>query len=136
MDYEIPKRKKGALLVEAIMLLLFPIVCYLIIRGAIMKYQNFSKELNEASARALGFGIGFLFHVTCFVVGIFKNSILVVKKRMTEFKDNLPISFKFAIKCYLEDIKNDGIALLVEMACVGSVLYIAIDGLITAIQLL
>ena len=136
IDNEIPKRKRGALLVEAIMLLLFPLICYVIIRAVIMKYQNFSKELNDASARFLGFGIGSLFHITCFIVGVFKNSVLVVKKRMIDFKDNLPISFKFAVKCYLEDMKNDGIAFLVEMACVGFCFAVAISGLLTAIPLL
>ena len=101
-----------------------------------MKYDNFSKELNDASARFLGFGIGSLFHITCFVVGVFKNSFLVVKKRIIDFKDNLPISFKFAVKCYLEDMKNDGIAFLVEMACVGFCFAVAINGLLTAIPLL
>ena len=56
--------------------------------------------------------------------------------RMIDFKDNLPISFKFAVKCYLEDMKNDGIAFLVEMACVGFCFAVAISGLLTAIPLL
>ncbi len=136
MDNESPKRKKGALFVEMFVLLIFPFVCYVIVRAVIMKYQTFSNELNEATARAFGFGMGTLFHISCFIAGAFKNSVAIVLKRMSDFKDNLSLSFGFALKCYLEDMRDDGIAFLVEMICVISCLWVSIDGLLTAIQFL
>ena len=136
MDFETPKRKKGETLVKVIMLIIVPIVAYLLTRMAVMRFQHKYQELNEATAKFLGFIIGTFFHMACVISGAFKDSFAVVKNRWAEFKDNASLSFGFAVKCYLEDIKDGGIEFLVEMTCIVACFIFAMDGLFTVIALI
>lgn len=92
-----------------IILILFPLAVYAIFYNAIIHFQDLSDELNQYSAIGLGFGVGFLFHISCIFAGLFKGNFGVVVRRVASFFSNLTISFKLAVKCYIEDIRNEGI---------------------------
>ena len=135
MEVETKRRKGGEIIVKAICLVGIPLVCYLVFRAVIFENQTkFKDVVNEASAMGLGFGVGTVFHIACFIAGVFKDGIAVVLKRMSDFKDNLALSFGFAVKCYLQDMKEDGIEFLIELALMVTCLVLALKGIFTALQ--
>lgn len=92
-------------------MILVPVVMYLIMRALLFELQPASgRELNEASARVLGLGIGVIFHLGCIIGGVLKDSFKIVANRVIEFFDNLKFSFKLAWKCYIEQLRDGGIA--------------------------
>ena len=92
-------------------MILVPVVMYLIMRTLLFELQPASgRELNEASARVLGLGIGVIFHLGCIIGGVLKDSFKIVVNRVIEFFDNLKFSFKLAWKCYIEQLRDGGIA--------------------------
>ena len=124
MDYREKKKSpyKGALLV---CFLFLAVPCgmtaffYLIFRSS----QNFSHELTFAGARACGFAIGLVFHSMCVLTGVLKDGAAAVKARMAEFKENLSVSLRFALKNYLFDMRHDGVTFaiysLLMLSCAG-----------------
>ncbi len=62
------------------------------------------------SALCFGSLVGDMFYISCCIAGLLKGKFKVVVNRIKEFKENLAISFKFAIKYYWENIKEEGIA--------------------------
>ncbi len=95
---------------------------------AINFYQpKYGFELNFATAKILGCGMGAMFHFCCWIFGAFKDDFKAVKTRWKEFFFNLSISAKLAFKCYFEDLKTLGVAFWLDMAIVGINLYIFID---------
>ena len=93
-----------------IILILFPLAIYAIFYSAINHFQNLSEELNQYAAIGLGCGVGVLFHISCIIAGLFKGSFGVVVRRLGSFFVNWTISFKVAVKCYVEDLINEGFA--------------------------
>ena len=137
MEFETRRQKPGEIIVKAICIVGIPLICYLVFRAVIFENQTrFSKVVNEASAMGLGFGVGTVFHITCFFAGVFKDGIAVVLKRMGDFKENVSLSFGFAVKCYFQDMKDDGIEFLIEMALMVACLALALKGIFTALQFL
>ena len=121
MDYETKKKSpyKGVLLVCVIMIIL-PIIIYFIIYGA---FNNFNKgKISDYEMRITSFifatGIGLLFHLSFAVSGAFKESRMVVKERVAEFKENLLLSLWFAIQSYLYDMRKNGIVYLIYVAII------------------
>ena len=107
-----------------LVLAVVPVVFYLCLLGPLLTWQTrFSREMNEASARVFGFGLGIVFHLSCWVGGSFRHAIDAVKKRVVDFFENVRVSLGFALECYLDDMKNDGVALLLMLipvvACVA-----------------
>lgn len=97
--------------IACFLMILVPVVMYLIMRTLLFELQPASgRELNEASARVLGLGIGVLFHLGCIIGGVLKDSFKIVVNRVKEFFDNLKFSFKLAWKCYIEQLRDGGIA--------------------------
>ena len=113
-----------------------PLAFYLIIEAAISFYQPQFARLNPASARAIGCGLGSIFHMSCIVGGILREPWRALCSRVKEFFANLPCGIGFALTCYWEDLKNDGALFIPYMAIIGVCLYFAIDGAIIAISLL
>ncbi len=107
------KRKSpyhGVFLASFLMVLV-PVVCYIVFRALLFNGQtHVTDEMNEASAKALGFGIGFLFHMACIIAGVLEESFKIVVHRVVEFFDNLKFSFKLACNCYADDIRENGVA--------------------------
>ena len=88
-----------------------PVVMYIIIRSLLFELQpTMGKEVNEMSARVLGLGIGVVFHLGCIIAGVLKDSFKIVVNRVVDFFDNLKFSFKLAWKCYVDQLRDGGIA--------------------------
>ena len=88
-----------------------PVVTYIVIRALLFELQaEMGKDVNEMTARVLGLGIGVLFHLGCIIAGVLKDSFKIVVNRVVEFFDNLKFSFKLACKCYIDQLRDGGIA--------------------------
>lgn len=105
-----------------LLLISVPTILFLIIFYLFEKFQDYPKILNCYASMGLGFGIGALFQFTCIIAGLFKGNFIVVVKRISNFFENLSVSFKFAVKYYFEDLKMYGCAFwfyfLIIVVCV------------------
>lgn len=100
--------------VTTVALTAIPVILCWAFASLIFRYQaSVGSSKNMQSALLLGCGLGFLFHLSCFVAGVFKESLRAIKERLREFKDNCSLSLGFAIKCYFEDMKVGGVAFLI-----------------------
>ena len=121
---------KGVLLIS-FLLIIVPIIFYLITRLVIFKFQSsLSNDIKEFSSLALGLGLGFVFHLACIISGLFKGTLKVIFKRIKEFFETLNISFKLAIKSYVDNIKEDGLVFWIYFVIVGTNFGLALYGLI------
>ena len=121
---------KGVWLVT-FLLIIVPIIFYIIIRLIMFKFQpSLEKDIKEFSSLAVGFGLGFVFHLACIIAGLFKGTIVVIIKRIKEFFETLNISFKLAIKSYFDNVKEDGLVFYIYFIIVGTNLGLALYGLI------
>ena len=108
------KNPYSGCLITMLFLTIVPVLSYWLCSAIVFKYQIMvSHEKNIQVALFFGCGIGLLFHLSCFLVGVFKDSLSIVKERMVEFKDNVCLSFWFAVKTYLLDMKSGGFAFLI-----------------------
>ena len=92
-----------------LLLILIPFGLYKLMCALFEEYSNFGPQLNEASARCLGCGMGSLFHLSFLISGVFTSSWRDVKYRVSEFFENLVVGVGYAFKTYWEDIREDGI---------------------------
>ncbi|MBO5039941.1 MAG: hypothetical protein J6D09_02455 [Clostridia bacterium] len=98
--------------------------------GAMMKWQGrFGADFNWASAKAVGCGLGILFHISCIIIGAFTEDFNAVKTRLKEFIANLSASPKTAFKWYWQDVKTLGLAFYIDLALVGINIYVFVDAL-------
>ena len=94
-----------------------PVGLYFLMRAILFKNQvEISAELNEASAKTIGLGVGFLFHMSLIIAGILEESFRVVIRRVIGFFDDLKFSFKIAWGCYVDDIRENGVAFWILFA--------------------
>ncbi len=106
------------------------VVMTLIAYSAISRWQSqFTNEFNLAMAKVIGFGLGILFHISCIIVGAFKEDFYAVKTRLKEFFSNLRISPKTAFRWYWEDVKTLGLAFYIDLALFGFNIYVFADAL-------
>lgn len=130
MDDGIKKNPYKGIIITCVLLIAVPLGMYFLFKNIIFKNQlNFSDELNQASAVFLGFGVGFIFQLSCIWMGLVKGSFKVVVKRFFDFIANLSISFKFAIKLYWDDIVENGVVFWIIMPIIIATLCITISGL-------
>ncbi len=115
--------------VSCVALIVVPLILYWVVRMVIFKFQTqFSYELNAATARAMGFGVGALFHIACILAGAMTEPLRAVLSRLKEFFSNLTISFKLACSCYVHDLRDLGVVFWIYAAIMGTNLYLCIDG--------
>ncbi|MBR2985018.1 MAG: hypothetical protein IKC58_00250 [Clostridia bacterium] len=97
--------------VASFFMILVPVLLYLLINGAINLWKP-STPIEEriATAKTIGCGAGFLFHVTLIIVGVLKDPFNAVVNRICNFFDNLKFNFKLAWSCYCEEVRETGIA--------------------------
>lgn len=114
---------------ECFLLIIVPIALYimfLLVFGHYMPYRN---ELNEVSARVLGFGLGSVYHASCFVAGAFAPAWDAVKFRFSNLFENLTYSLKIAAKGYLYDLKSEGIEFWVYLTILAVCAVIGASGI-------
>ena len=113
-----------------------PLVVWLVVSTAIDYYQPQFARVNPASARCIACIIGSLYHFSCVLGGLLRDPFRDFVYRVKEFFCNLPCSFAFAIRCYWEDLKEDGPMFIIYSVIIGTCLFFAIEGGITALSLL
>lgn len=114
-----------------------PITLYFIFKGIFFNSQTMhSDQLNEATARTVGFGIGVLFHLSLIVCGVLHESFLAVVNRVAEFFDNWKISFKFACSCYGDQIREGGVAFWILFGVMVANFFVFWSGLKIVLTLL
>ncbi len=109
--------------------LVFPsVIMTWMFHAVIERWQpQFSAELNWASAKALGCGIGVIFHLSLFLFNQFWEPFGAVKNRVRDFFENLSISPKMAFSSYIQDIKDHGIVFWIYFAIISANFGIALD---------
>lgn len=117
-------------LINCIFLSGVPTFFYLLVRSVIMKYQDFEYDFNNYSSMVIGFGAGFLFQISCVVAGLTKGTFSVVVRRVANLFEDLSVSFRFAIKFYISDIKENGIVFWIYFLLIGSCLATTVAALV------
>ena len=118
------------------LLIFVPACLFGLIYVALNHYQGHYGALNLASAKAIGCGLGCLFHLGCAVAGAFTPGWKALTYRIREFFESLIVSPAFAFESYWADMKNDGVVLLLELPIVIVNFCLALDGLMDALALL
>ena len=113
------------------MMLLPSIAMTAIFYSVIMQWQpQYSTELNWASAKTLGCGIGVMYHITCWLTNVFTEDYIAMKTRLKEFGENIVVSARLAFKCYFEDVKTLGLAFWIDVGLVGLNFGVFLDALL------
>ncbi len=117
--------------------LILPSVVFTVIFYSVISHlqPQYSTELNLASAKILGCGIGILFHISCWLTNVFTEDFLAVKERLREFSENIAVSLSLALKCYIEDVRTLGLAFWIDLAVVAGNIWIFADALLTYLSL-
>ena len=115
-------------LLSSLLLISVPLLLFLLFKYVIMKYQRFEEDFNTYSAMVIGFGVGFIFQFSCVYAGLTKGTLSVVIRRVANFFDDLSISIKYAFKCYIDDIKENGIVFWIYFIIVTSTIATSIAG--------
>ena len=113
-----------------------PLVFWLVISSAIDFYQPQFARVNPASARCIACILGSIYHFSCILGGLLRDPWHALIYRIKEFFENLPCGLPFALRCYWEDLRQDGALFIIYAAIIGTCLFFAIEGGITALSLL
>lgn len=119
-----------------LILILVPLGLYSLVNAALEEYSPYSAALDSATARALGCGFGFLFHMICILSGVLTAGWQAVKYRICEFFENLAVGVGYACTSYLEDMRDDGVTFILYAAVIAANFAIMADGIRDAIALL
>lgn len=117
-------------------LILVPLGLYALVNAVLEEYSPYSAALDSATARALGCGFGFFFHMICILSGVLTAGWQAVKYRICEFFENLIVGVKYAFSTYLEDMRTDGVTFILYMSVIAINFAIMVDGIRDAIALL
>ncbi len=127
-------RKKSpyhGIVLSCFLLIIVPIAMYFFMVLVFKKFdKNPHEELNTYTCIVLGVGVGFLFQLSCIFGGLFRGTFSVVVKRVVNFFDNLTISFRFAWKMYVDELKEDGVVFWIILIIILATLAVVIYGLI------
>ena len=120
-----------------ILMMVLPSACITaLLYFVIAKWQpQFGRELNWATAKALGCGSGILFHFSCWIMGVFTEDFEAVKKRVKEFFANIVVSARLAFSCYRDDLKTLGVCFWIDFAVIALNAGICIDAILDFLTL-
>lgn len=137
MDYRGTNKKhyRGFWL-ECFLLIIVPVALYLMFFAVFGAFFPARKELNEISARVLGFGLGSVYHASCFVAGAFSEAWDSVKTRLCNFIENLGYSPRIAFRGYIYDLESEGVEFWLYFIIVVSCAAIAFGGLAKYLEML
>jgi len=118
------------------MLLPSPLVTWTIY-SLISQFQpQYTNELNFASAKVVGFGVGSIIHLCCWITGTFSQHIAVVKARFKELFADVTISVRLAMTWYWKDIKTNGVAFWIDFAVIVFNFWVFADALLDFLTLM
>lgn len=119
-----------------IMMIVPPILCYAIVSGVLAEFSKSSEALDLATAKALGCGFGFLFHMICVLSGVLTAGWEALKYRIREFFENLIVGVGYAFSTYWEDMRTDGVTFIIYLSIILVNMAVMVDGILEAIALL
>lgn len=126
---EIKRSPYRGILFTLIILIGVPVGLYFFLKVILTANVSSAQyEINKYTAQALGFGCGFLFHISCIICGLFKPSFRAVSKRVVNFFSNLTVSFKFAITMYFDDLKEDGAVFWIYFTIIVATVILSVSG--------
>ena len=118
-----------------LLLILPPIICWGLVDSLLDKFSTWPDALDDATARALGCGLGFLFHTICILCGVLTDGWQALKYRIGEFFENLIVGVGYAFRTYWEDMQSDGVTFIIY----GSVnlinTFLTLDGVMDCIAI-
>lgn len=123
-----PRPYRG-FLVTCIALIGIPLLFVLLIRLWINAGTPFPLPKNQSFAIGVGFGLGTVFHLSCIVAGAFTEPFLLLKRRIVDFFENLAVSPSLAFRCYLQDIRDDGVTFTVYFLIMLACFVLAVNGI-------
>lgn len=100
-----------------------------------MRQPQFGQDVNWATAKVFGCGAGVLFHLSCWLAGVFEDDLRAVKTRMKEFFANIVVSARLAFSCYWEDVKTLGLDFWIDFAVIALNAGVFIDALLDYLTL-
>lgn len=122
--------------ITMILLLLPPLLSYGLINSLLKEFSPWPEALDAATAKALGCGLGFLFHMICVLCGVLTDGWEAVKYRIGEFFENLIVGVGYAFRTYWEDMRTDGVTFVIYSSMILINSYFMADGLLDAVALL
>ena len=117
-------------------LIMVPFGLFSVVKAVLDEYSRYSPELDMATAKALGCGFGFLFHMVCVFSGVLDAGWDAVKYRLREFVENLIVGPVYALRTYLEDMRDDGVTFIIYLAVILGNLSSVVGGAQDAFALL
>lgn len=114
--------------IACMIMIAVPLALFALVTYVLNNFSPHTQAVNDSTAKAIGFGLGSVFHLTCIVCGAFRESFRVVIKRIAEFFENLTISVKFAFQDYWWNIKHYGVVFWGYFIIMAVCLSICIDG--------
>ncbi|MBQ7874627.1 MAG: hypothetical protein IJ306_05660 [Oscillospiraceae bacterium] len=121
---------------ECFLLIIVPLGFYFMFLWLFGSFYPLRKEINEISARALGFGLGSVYHASCLVAGAFAPAWEAVRFRFSNLFENLTYSVKIAAKGYLYDLKSEGVEFWVYFAIICVCAFLGASGIFEYLQYL
>ena len=122
--------------VVLLLLIVPPLLCYGVVNGVLERFSRSSDALDAATAKALGCGMGSLFHMICILSGVLTAGWEALKYRIREFFENLIVGPGYALSTYWEDMRNDGVTFIIYMTIILVNASVTVDGVLEAIALL
>lgn len=122
--------------VVLLLLIVPPLLCYGVVSGVLERFSRSSAALDAATAKALGCGMGTLFHMICILSGVLTAGWEALKYRIREFFENLIVGPGYAFSTYWEDMCNDGVTFIIYISIILVNASITVDGALEAIAIL
>ena len=122
--------------ITMILLILPPIIGYSLLTALLNEFSVWPEALDAATAKALGCGLGFLFHMICLLSGVLTSGWEAIKYRIGEFFENLVVGLGYAFKTYFEDMCDDGVTFVIYGSVILTNFLLMADGIRQAVILL
>ncbi len=119
-----------------VLLILPPIICWGLADAILDKFSTWPDALDDATAKALGCGLGFLFHMICVLCGVLTDGWQALKYRISEFFENLIVGVGYAFRTYWEDMQSDGVTFILYGSVILVNALVTADGLMDAVRFL
>lgn len=126
---------RGFFIIMAL-LVLPPILCHCLVSSLLKEFSRWPDALDAATAKALGCGLGFLFHMISILCGVLTDGWNALKYRIGEFFENLVVGVSYAFSSYWEDMRTDGVTFILYGSVILVNAAIMVDGLLDCIAIL
>ena len=119
-----------------VLLILPPMICWGLADAILDKFSTWPDALDDATAKALGCGLGFLFHMICVLCGVLTDGWQALKYRIGEFYENLTVGVGYAFSSYWEDMRTDGVTFIIYGSVILINTFLTLDGVMDCIAIL